>query len=344
MFLGDPPLPLIGRAVAVDVGHRGQFVGTVQRLRDRLQPGQQVGEVLGDQPLVAVGVQDDHRVQAVARGAPLVLLHMPGRHGRQRLAGVQPTVQVDDQAVRQCDQRAQLTQVGHAVEDPHLEGAQMRRRPDVPTDFVHVVDDAGLLLVVDEALELRPGLKVERQPGGRQLLKHHRPVAGVAGVLAAPARRRRRQRQQVRVVVEQRRHDRHHLGGRRDPDVHVDAPDQHLPAPPLGALDQLGVARRVGQLLGRPPRERVGAGAEQLHAAVAHDLAGGAQGLAKIVHRLGGAVADAGDDLDGVAQQFLVHARVFADLGDDRGGFVAQVTGRGVDERELPLDAEGRPG
>jgi len=29
-----------------------------------------------------------------------------------------------------------------------------------------MVDDSGLLLVVDEAFELRPGLELERQPGG----------------------------------------------------------------------------------------------------------------------------------------------------------------------------------
>ena len=123
----------------------------------------------------------------------------------------------------------------------------------------------------------RPRLELERQAGRRQLLEHHRPVARVAGVLAVPPRRRRRQRQQVRVVVEQRRDDRHHLVRRGDPDMHMHTPDQHLAAPPLGALDQLGVARRVGQLLRRPLRERVRARAEQLHAAVVHDLPDRAQ-------------------------------------------------------------------
>ena len=128
---------------------------------------------------------------------------MPRRHGRQLLTGVQPTVQIDDQAVRQRGQCTEFAEVGDAVEDADLDRAEMRGRPDVPTDLVHVVDDAGLLLVVDEALPLRPGLEVERQTGRRQLLKHHRPVAGVPGVLAVPVRRRRRQRQQVRIVVEQ---------------------------------------------------------------------------------------------------------------------------------------------
>jgi len=53
--------------------------------------------------------------------------------------------------------------------------------------------------------------------------------------------------------------------------VHVHSPDEHLAAPPLGALDQLGVSRRVGQFLCRPTRERVGARTEQLHAALPDD-------------------------------------------------------------------------
>ena len=113
---------------------------------------------------------------------------------------------------------------------------------------------------------------------------------------------------------------------------------------PLGALDQLGVARRVGELLGGPPRERMRACAEQLHAAVPDNLARGRQGLAQIFHGLRGALADAADDLDGVAQQFLVYAWIFADFGEHRGGLVAQVTGMGVDKRELPFDSQCRAG
>jgi len=120
-------------------------------------------------------------------------------------------------------------------------------------------------------------------------------------------------------------------------------PDQHLPTPPLGALDQLGVAGCVGELLGGPLCERVGPGTEQFHAAIPDDAPSGAQGLAQILHRLTRVVTDAADHLDRIAQQFLVHARVFADLGDDRGGFVAQVTGLRIDQSELPLHTEGWP-
>ena len=100
-------------------------------------------------------------------------------------------------------------------------------------------------------------LELERQPGRRQLLEHQRPVGGVAGVDAGPDRRGRRERLQVRVVVEQRGEHRHHPVALGQADVHVHAPDQHLPAPPLGAVDQLLVAVAGGELL-LGPRRRTG--------------------------------------------------------------------------------------
>jgi hypothetical protein len=85
--------------------------------------------------------------------------------------------------------------------------------------------------------------------------------------------------------------------------------------------------------------------AEQFHPAIPHDLSRGHQRRPQIVHRLGHGLADAGDDFDCVAQQFLVHPRVvLAELQDDLGSLVAQVAGLGVDERELPFDTNSRPG
>ena len=94
---------------------------------------EQVVEVVGDQALAALVVEDDHRVEAVACGPPLVLLHVPRRHRRQGLPGIQPVIEVDDQAVHQRDQRGQLVGVGDAVADPVLERAKTRRRAGCPS-------------------------------------------------------------------------------------------------------------------------------------------------------------------------------------------------------------------
>ena len=175
-----------------------------------LEPLDQVREVVGDQPLVGVGVEDDDRVEPVAGGAPLVLLDVPRRHRRQRLAGGQPGVEVDDQAVHERDQRGEVGEGRDAVADPVLEGAEVRRRAGRPSGSR---SSSSITPVVswscDERLELRPRRELERQPGGRQLLEHQRPVGGVAGVDAGPDRRGRRERLEVRVVVQQRGQHRH---------------------------------------------------------------------------------------------------------------------------------------
>ena len=58
-----------------------------RRARGRLEPLEQVVDVVDDVHLGVVGVADDDGVQAVSRCAPLVLLHVPRR---QRAAGARP--------------------------------------------------------------------------------------------------------------------------------------------------------------------------------------------------------------------------------------------------------------
>ena len=77
----------------------------------------------------------------------------------------------------------------------------------------------------------------------------------------------------------------------------------------------------------------MGSGAEQVHALGADDFPRGCQRGPKVGHRLRDVVADSGDDLDGVTQQFLVYMRVFTEMRDDIARAVAQVAGFGVDER-----------
>ena len=100
-------------------------------------------QVVGEQRLVGVGVEDDDRVEPVAGGPPLVLLHVPRRHHRQLLAGGQPGVEVDDQAVHQGDEGGEVGERRDAVADPVLQRAQVRRRADVPADLGELVDHAG---------------------------------------------------------------------------------------------------------------------------------------------------------------------------------------------------------
>ena len=110
-----------------------------------------------------------------------------------------------------------------------------------------------------------------------------------------------------------------------------------LPEVKLGLIPGAGGTQRLPRLIGRGRALDMMLTGRQVPAGEA--LAIG------LVDRLTDGVVHAGDDLDGIAQQFLVHTRVvLAELLDHLGGHVAHVAGLGVDERELPLDPEGRPG
>ena len=67
----------------------------------------------------------DDRVEPVAGGAPLVLLHVPGGIVGSVSPAAQPGVEVDDEAVHERDQRGEVLEGRDAVADPVLEGAQV---------------------------------------------------------------------------------------------------------------------------------------------------------------------------------------------------------------------------
>ena len=132
------------------------------------------------------------------------------------------------------------------------------------------------------------------------------------------------------------------------PDVHVDAVDEHLPAPPLRAVDERRVPLLVGDLLlaqcangcVAPPissmRSGLGGGADLVERAL------------QVRRRLGDGAALARPDLDGVEQQLLRDQGVLGAVRrahgrQDRLGRLSQVAGVGVDQRDLPLDADGGP-
>jgi hypothetical protein len=60
---GHRPLPLVARSGGHEVGHRRELGRAPQPGRDRLEPAEQIVQVVGDQPLAVLGVEDDLRVR-----------------------------------------------------------------------------------------------------------------------------------------------------------------------------------------------------------------------------------------------------------------------------------------
>ena len=197
-----------------------------------------------------------------------------GRDDRQLAAGVELAREVLDEHLHERRDRGELGQGRHPVACPHLDRAPARSRADVPPHLGRVGHHTGADHVLEVPLELGPVLQRPGEPRRRKLLEHERPIRRVAGALARPERGRRRQRLKVRKIDRQRVDDREHLVDVLDADVHVDAPDHHVAAPPLGPLDEVVVPRLVGDLLVVPLRERVAPGAQQLDAEGVRDRAG----------------------------------------------------------------------
>jgi len=155
----------------------------------------------------------------------------------------------------------------------------------------------------------------------------------------------------VREVGEQAVEDRQRLVPVVDADVHVDAPDHHVAAPPPGALDELVVPRLVGEALVVPLAEGVRAAADEL---VVAELVDHRPDLRELPLQVGDGVGDpvvhAAHELDGVGEQLrrdggmrpagtplveqLEHA--VADRGELAGG--------AIHDRDLPLEADAGPG
>src|SRR5581483_8722517 len=96
-----------------------------------------------------------------------------------------------------------------------------------------------------------------RQAAAREGVEDLRPRRREAGVAPVPERRVRRQREELRHPGPKRVRNRDCLLRGLEPDVHVEAEDQLALGDPLHRLDQLLVARLLGDVLVLVARERM---------------------------------------------------------------------------------------
>jgi hypothetical protein len=150
----------------------------------------------------------------------------------------------------------------------------------------------------------------------------------------------------VRQVGEQAVEDRQCLVALLDADVHVDAPDHHVATPPAGAVDELVIARLVGEVLVVPLTERVRTAADEF---VLAELVDHGAHLGELAFEIGDcarhAFVHAAHELDRVREQLGCDRRMMPALAArieqlERGvGDRCELTGDAVDDGDLPLDA-----
>ena len=131
-----------------------------------------------------------------------------------------------------------------------------------------------------------------------------------------------------------------------DADVNVDAPDHHLPSPPLGAVEQAVVALVGRDLLVVPLRERMRPRAHQLDPQRVDDAADEPDELLEVGDRRRNRAVHGAHELDGVQKELVGDLRMLAavrrpELPEHVLGDVHEVAGGPVHQRQLPLHADG---
>ena len=212
-----------------------------------------------------------------------------------------------------------------------------------------MVDDAGLEHVGDVLLVRLPRVELEGQARGRQLLEHHRAVRGVPGVRPTPERGGGAERLEVRNVGEQCIEDREHLVPGVDADVDVDAEDEHVPAPPLGATDEFEVPVLRSDLLHLPLCEGVGACRHELDPAGLGERAQRPHRGREVIGDVGDCGVDTGDEFDRVRKHLaddplLELGSAFGDVGEEGLRCGREIQALTVEQSEFPFDTDGGTG
>jgi hypothetical protein len=139
-------------------------------------------------------------------------------------------------------------------------------RPDIPPDFLGVIDAIGLDQQVDEALVFAVTRKVIRDIRAGELIEDFAAVGFEPGIHAAPERRIRGKSQDMRKEVARRIHDVYGRFGVFDADMDVQAEDEIGARHHLQVFDDGPVALIRVDLLFAPVGERVGSGGRQAQA------------------------------------------------------------------------------
>ena len=135
-----------------------------------------------------VGIPLPAPVEPVNLSVPITWGPAPAGDKQRALVDALERIEVEHEAVDERRHGHDVLRPGEAVAGAHLDGAEQRRRPDVPAQLAGVVDHSGREHVVEVGAVLRPRLELEGQAGRRQLLEEHGAVARIAGVGARDGR------------------------------------------------------------------------------------------------------------------------------------------------------------
>ena len=288
---------------------------------------------------LALGQVDQLAVEPVPRRQPLVLVEHLVRVVAELLAGVEVLGQLLDHRLDQRRQRERVLDVRLRVHRADLDRAEVRVRPHVVPEPGVVLHHAGVDHEADPALVVRPAVVVRRDADARELAEDRHPGRGQAGVVAAPERRVGAEGEQDRHVHAHPVGDVDRLLGIVEPDVDVQPEDDLLARDEAQLVDEVAIARRGGDPLVLPARQRVRAGRADAQLLVLGDVVNltsqrpqRGRGLAHVRARIG-------RDLEHGLHQFRLDLAVGRVLDQILDG-VDQRVARRIQDHQLLLDPD----
>ena len=185
---------------------------------------------------------DQLAVEPIARRPPLVLHDQRAAIETESLVRGVQLVQLGDGGLNQRRQRDGLVHPHGNVAHPEFQRVEEWMRPNVPPDFLGVVDAVGLDQQLDEIFVLAPAGKVIRNIGARKLVEHFAAIRFQPRVHPQPERGIGRKRQDVRQKIAGVIHQLDRGLAVFNANVHVQPEDQVGPRHQLQVFDNVLVA------------------------------------------------------------------------------------------------------
>src|SRR5256714_5031447 len=176
---------------------------------------------------------DELAFDAVTRGAPAILIEQPAAINAEGRILPEQFVELRNYGLDQGGDCEGIVDARLRIADAHFQGVEKRMEPDVPPDFLGVIDATGLDEELAKIFVLGEGLEGIGNSGAWKAFEHLQAITFQAGVLSHPKRRVHRERVDVRQKITRLVHHVDRGFAAWDSDMDMQAEDQVGPREPL---------------------------------------------------------------------------------------------------------------
>src|SRR2546423_14344323 len=131
---------------------------------------------------------DELAFDAVTRGAPAILIEQPAAINAEGRILPEQFVELRNYGLDQGGDREGIVDARLRIADAHFQGVEKWMEPDVPPDFLGVIDATGFDQQLAEVFVLGKRLEGIRNSGARKALKHFEAITFQTRILPDPER------------------------------------------------------------------------------------------------------------------------------------------------------------